>query len=239
MARFGASVTTVEPRIPYRETVTKSARAQGRHKKQTGGRGQFGDCWLTVEPNGTSAGFEFVDKIVGGAIPRQYIPAVEKGVHQAMARGILAGHPVVDVKVTVDDGSFHNVDSSEAAFIMAGILGFTNAAKEAGPVLLEPILDVQITVPDTYTGDLMGDINSRRGHVSGMEPAEKTGYQTIRALIPQAEMQRYAVDLRSLARGRAQFRATPSHYAEVPAHIAQPLIAEYEKRKAEGHAGHE
>jgi elongation factor G len=242
MARFGAQVTTSQPRVPYRETVTKSARAQGRHKKQTGGRGQFGDCWLTVEPNETGAGFAFVDKVVGGAIPRQYIPAVEKGVQQAMTRGILAGFPVVDVRAIVDDGSFHPVDSSEAAFIMAGIQGFTAAARNAGPILLEPVLDVTITAPDTMTGDLMGDINGRRGHVVGIEPSVKGGYQTIRAQIPQAEMPRYAVDLRSLARGRATFSATASHYAEVPAHIAQPLIADYEKRKAEGHvssAGHE
>jgi elongation factor G len=165
---------------------------------------------------------------------------VEKGVYQAMARGILAGHPVVDVRVTIDDGSFHPVDSSEAAFIMAGILGFQAAAKNAAPVLLEPILEVEIAVPDAMTGDLMGDINGRRGHIVGIEPSLKNGYQTIRAQIPQAEMQRYAVDLRSLARGRASFKATPAHYAEVPAHIAQPLIADYEKRKAEGHAsGHE
>ena len=239
MARFGAQVTTSEPRIPYRETVTQHARAQGRHKKQTGGRGQFGDCWLQVEPGAAGAGLEFVDKIVGGAIPRQYIPAVEKGVREAMGRGIQAGFPVVDVRVTVDDGSFHPVDSSEAAFIMAGILGFQAASRQAGPVILEPVLQVTIEAPDAFIGDLMGDINARRGHVLGIEPSNQAGYQTITAQVPQAEMLRYAIDLRSLARGRARFTACPGHYAEIPAHLSQPLIADYEKRKSEGHAGHD
>ena len=234
LARFGSNVDTELPRVPFRETVTNSARAQGRHKKQTGGRGQFGDCWLTVEPSEAGAGLEFVDKIVGGAIPRQYLPAIEKGVREAMSRGVFSGNPVVDVRVTVDDGSFHTVDSSEAAFVMAGILGFTAAAKQAGAVLQEPIMEVSVTVPDEYTGDLMGDFNSRRGHVIGIEPSDHAGYQTIRAHVPQSEMLRYAVDLRSLARGRGRFSATVSHYAEVPAHIAAPLIENYEKRKAHG-----
>jgi elongation factor G len=151
LARFGAQVTTGTPRVPYRETVTKSARAQGRHKKQTGGRGQFGDCWLVVEPLPTGGGFEFVDKIVGGAIPRQYIPAVEKGVHQAMARGILSGNPVVDVRVTVDDGSYHNVDSSEAAFIMAGILGFRPPPPRRGRSCWSRSCASTSPVPDAYT----------------------------------------------------------------------------------------
>jgi elongation factor G len=240
LARFGAQVDTHLPRIPYRETVTKSARAQGRHKKQTGGRGQFGDCWLKVDPLPSGGGFEFVDKIVGGAIPRQYLPAVEKGVREAMSRGVISGHPVEDVRVTVDDGSYHNVDSSEAAFVMAGILGFTAAAKQAGATLLEPVMEVQVTAPDAAIGDLMGDFNARRGHVLGIQPEGlKDGYQTITAHVPQAEMQRYAVDLRSLARGRASFCARLSHYAEVPPHIAAPLIADYEKRKAEGHLNHD
>ncbi len=235
LARFGSDVETSLPRVPYRETVTRSARAQGRHKKQTGGRGQFGDCWLTVEPLPPGGGFEFVDKIVGGAIPRQYLPAIEKGVREVMARGVVSGNPMVDVRVTVDDGSFHTVDSSEAAFIMAGVLGFTAAAKAAGPVLMEPILDVSVTVPDEFVGDLMGDFNARRGHVIGIETDEQQpGYQTVRAHVPQAEMLRYAIDLRSLARGRGRFTACPAHYAELPAHLAGPLIADYEARKAHG-----
>ena len=156
-----------------------------------------------------------------------------------MTRGIISGNPVVDVRVAVDDGSFHAVDSSEAAFVMAGIIGFQTAARAAGPVLLEPILKVQVTSPDAYAGDLMGDFNSRRGHVLGIAPADKPGYQTIEAEVPQAEMLRYAVDLRSLARGRARFCASVSHYAEVPAYTAQGIVAEYEKRKAEGHTGHD
>lgn len=239
LSRFGANMELSPPKIPYRETITKSARAQGRHKKQTGGRGQFGECWLKVEPLETGGDFEFVDKVVGGAIPRQYIPAVEKGVREAMTRGAVSGHPVVDVRVTVDDGSFHTVDSSEAAFIMAGILGFTNAIKQAGAVLQEPILEVEVTAPDSVTGDLMGDFNSRRGHVLGIQPVDgRQGYQTITAHVPQSEMLRYAVDLRSLAGGRATFTVHPSHYAEVPAHLAAPLIEEHEKRRAEGHSQH-
>jgi elongation factor G len=225
LSRLGANVTTQLPRVPFRETISKSARAQGRHKKQTGGRGQFGDCWLTVEPAQSGAGFEFVDKIVGGAIPRQYLPAVEKGVREAMGRGILSGNPVVDVRVTVDDGSFHTVDSSEAAFIQAGILGFNAAVKDAGPVILEPVMNVSVTVPDENTGDLMGDFNSRRGHVVGIEPADQPGYQTIRAVVPQSEMLRYAIDLRSLARGRGKFCASLSHYAEMPAHLVEGIGA--------------
>jgi elongation factor G len=239
LARFGANMVTSPPKIPYRETISKSARAQGRHKKQTGGRGQFGECWLTVEPMPSGSGLEFVDKIVGGAIPRQYIPAIEKGVREAMSRGAVSGHPVVDVRVTVDDGSFHNVDSSEAAFIMAGILGFTNAVKQAAPVIMEPIMEVQVTAPDSVTGDLMGDFNARRGHVLGIQPAEgRNGYQTIVAHVPQSEMQRYAVDLRSLAGGRASFCARLTDYAELPQHLAAPLIEEHEKQRAEGHAHH-
>lgn len=239
LARFGSKVDTRLPRIPYRETLTRSARAQGRHKKQTGGRGQFGDCWLKVEPQTTGTGFVFVDKIVGGAIPRQWLPAVEKGVQESMGRGVLAGYPIVDVSVTCDDGSFHPVDSSEAAFHMAGIVGFQSAAKLAGPVILEPICTVTVTAPDAYTGDLMGDFNSRRGHVVGMEPGDTPGTQSIRAIVPQSELLRYAVELRSLGHGRASFCSQFSHYAELPTHLASPLIQEHEKRRAEGHHAHD
>jgi elongation factor G len=238
LARFGATVDTTAPRVPYRETVAGTARAQGRHKKQSGGRGQFGDCWLTVEPLPSGAGFEFVDKIVGGSIPRQYLPAIEKGVREAMGRGIAAGNPVVDIRVTVDDGSFHTVDSSEAAFIQAGVLGFMNAAKMTGAAILEPILKVEVTAPDTVAGDLMSDFSSRRGHVVGMEPADKPGHTTVRAHVPQAEMRRYAVDLRQIARGRGHFCASLSHYDALPPHLAAGLIAEHERRRAAG-TGHE
>jgi elongation factor G len=236
LARFGANVEISPPRIAYRETLSKSARAQGRHKKQTGGRGQFGDCWLTVEPMPSGAGFEFVDKIVGGVIPRQYIPAIEKGVREAMARGVAAGYPIQDVRVTVDDGSFHTVDSSEAAFHMAGVLAFHNAAKLAGVRILEPILEVAVTIPDGFLGDVVGDLSSRRGHVVGIEPAERTACQTVRAHVPAATMQRYVTDLRSLARGRGEFCSSVAHYSELPPNLAEPLISLHERKKAEGTA---
>jgi elongation factor G len=173
-----------------------------------------------------------VDKIVGGAIPRQYIPAVEKGIREAMDRGILAGHPVVDLRAEVHDGSFHTVDSSELAFKMAGVLAFENAAAKAQPVLLEPILSVEVVVPEEFMGDVIGDMNAKRGRILGMEPAEG-GKQRIRATVPEAEMLRYAIDLRSIARGRGWFRAERSSYEEAPAHISQQIIAEAKKAKEE------
>lgn len=229
--KFGVSVDIDTPKIPYRETILTSAKAQGRHKKQTGGRGQFGDCWIEIEPAERGSGFEFVDQIVGGAIPRQFIPAVEKGIREAMERGILAGYPVVDIKATVYDGSFHPVDSSEMAFKMAGILAFQNAAEKASPVLLEPMLNVEVTVPEEYMGDIIGDLNGKRGRILGMEPVN--GRQVIRAVVPQAEMLRYAIDLRSIARGRGTFKTEFSHYEQVPAHIAQQIIEHRKKEREE------
>lgn len=229
--KFGVSVDIDTPKIPYRETILTSAKAQGRHKKQTGGRGQFGDCWIELEPAERGSGFEFVDQIVGGAIPRQFIPAVEKGIREAMERGILAGYPVVDVKATVYDGSFHPVDSSEMAFKMAGILAFQNAAEKASPILLEPMLNVEVTVPEEYMGDIIGDLNGKRGRILGMEPVN--GRQVIRAVVPQAEMLRYAIDLRSIARGRGTFKTEFSHYEQVPAHIAQQIIEQRKKEREE------
>jgi elongation factor G len=228
LKRFGADVEMREPRVPYRETITRKAQAEGKHKKQSGGRGQFGDCWVTLEPLARGAGFEFVDAVVGGAIPRQYIPAVEKGIREAMARGVVAGSPVVDVKATVYDGKFHDVDSSEMAFKIAGSLAFQNAATLAGPAILEPILNVDVIVPGDYMGDVIGDLNSRRGRVLGMEPCG-VGKQRIQCVVPQAEMQRYATELRSLTHGRGQFAATVSHYEESPAHVAQHIIEEAQK----------
>lgn len=229
--KFGVSVDIDTPKIPYRETILTSAKAQGRHKKQTGGRGQFGDCWIEIEPAERGSGFEFVDQIVGGAIPRQFIPAVEKGIREAMERGILAGYPVVDIKATVYDGSFHPVDSSEMAFKMAGILAFQNAAEKASPVILEPMLNVEVTVPEEYMGDIIGDLNGKRGRILGMEPVN--GRQVIRAVVPQAEMLRYAIDLRSIARGRGTFKTEFSHYEQVPAHIAQQIIEQRKKEREE------
>ncbi|MGQ9525628.1 MAG: elongation factor G [Armatimonadota bacterium] len=230
--KFGVDVNTRLPKVPYRETITTTARAQGRHKKQTGGRGQYGDCWIKMEPLPRGAGFEFVDAIVGGVIPRQYIPAVEKGLLEAMERGYLAGYPTVDIRCTVDDGSYHPVDSSEQAFKTAAHLAFQACMAKANPVLLEPILRVEIIVPEEFMGDVIGDLNTKRGRVQGMESAGH-GRQLIRALVPQAEMLRYAIDLRSLTRGRGTFRTEFATYEEVPAHIAQQIIEQAKKEKEE------
>ncbi len=233
MKKFGANLEVVERRVPYRETVGTKAEGQGRHKKQTGGRGQFGDCWIRVEPN-RGNGYEYVDAIVGGSIPRQFIPAVEKGVHQAMQLGIQAGYPVVDIKVTCYDGSYHDVDSSEAAFIMAGMIGFTTVAAKANPTLLEPILTVEVFIPETMLGDVMSDLTSKRGRIVGTESAGP-GKTRLTANVPHAEMLRYAIDLRSITRGRGSFGATHSHYEEVPAHIAQTIVANHKKEREAEH----
>lgn len=230
--KFGVEVETALPKVPYRETILTGAKAQGKHKKQTGGRGQYGDCWVELEPLERGQGFEFVRKIVGGSIPRQYIPAVEKGVRESMQKGIIAGYPVVDIRATVYDGSYHTVDSSELAFKMAGSLAFTNAVGKASPVLIEPIVNVEVIVPDEYMGDVIGDLNGKRGRILGMEPFQD-GKQKIRAAVPQAEMLRYAIDLRSIARGRGTFGVEPSHYEQVPAHFAQQIVEQRKKEKAE------
>jgi elongation factor G len=208
------------------------AEAQGRHKKQTGGRGQFGDAWIRLEPQTRGEGYVFVDEIVGGAIPRQWIPSVDKGIQEALSRGILAGNQVVDVKATVYDGSFHNVDSSDMAFQLAGILGFQAAAAKANPVILEPVSAVEIVVPEEYMGDVISDLNGKRGRIMGMEQIGG-GKQRIKATVPQSEMLRYAIDLRSIARGRGMFKAEFSHYEEVPAHTAQQIIEQAKKAKEE------
>jgi elongation factor G len=230
--KFGAEVDVDTPKIPYRETITTGAKAQGKHKKQTGGRGQYGDAYVELEPLERGQGFEFVNKVVGGAIPRQYIPAVEKGVREAMERGFLAGYPVVDIRAKVYDGSFHPVDSSEMAFKMAGILAFHSAATNANAVLLEPIVSVEVIVPEEYMGDIIGDLNGKRGRILGMEQIAG-GRQRIKALVPQAEMLRYAIDLRSIARGRGRFATELSHYEQVPAHTAQQIIEQRKKDKEE------
>lgn len=220
--KFGVEIVLGTPKVPYRETITRTASAQGRHKKQTGGHGQFGDVWLRLEPLPRGAGFEFVDEIFGGAVPRQYIPAVEKGVRETMAKGILAGYPVVDVRVALYDGSYHAVDSSEMAFKIAANLGFKKAMEEAGPVLLEPIMQVVITIPEQYMGDVLGDLNTRRARVQGMEQAH--GRSIVTAQVPLAEMLHYATTLRSITQGRGVYTMEFSHYEEVPAHIAQQII---------------
>ncbi|SLM32683.1 Translation elongation factor (GTPase) [Desulfamplus magnetovallimortis] len=226
--KFNVEMEINTPKVPYRETFKKKIRVQGRHKKQSGGHGQFGDCWIILEPGPKGSGFEFIDKIVGGSIPKTYIPAVEKGVVEASQKGILAGFPCVDFKVTVDDGSYHSVDSSEMAFKMAGSIAFKKAAEQASATLLEPIMKISIVIPDEYTGDIMGDLNSRRGRVLGMDTEGEK--QVINAHVPMAEILRYAPDLRSMTGGRGTFTLEFDHYDEVPGDMAQKVI---EKIKAE------
>jgi elongation factor G len=220
--KFGVEMELNLPKIPYMETIRGSAKAQGRHKKQSGGRGQFGDCWIEISPI-PGKKFEFVDKIVGGVIPQQYRPAVEKGIVEAMERGVLAGYPVTDVQVVLYDGSFHSVDSSEMAFKIAGSLAFKKAAPEAGMVLLEPIMNMVITVNKDNVGDIMGDLNSRRGRVMGMDSGPKG--EVVTAQVPLAEIQTYANELTSMTGGLGAFTIEFSHYEEVPAQITEKIVA--------------
>ena len=233
--KYGAEVILKAPKVPYKETIRASASAQGRLKKQTGGRGQYGDTWLKVEPLPHGAGFEFVDQIVGGAVPRNYIPAVEKGVREAMAGGYLAGYPMVDVRVTLYDGSYHDVDSSDMAFKIAASMGFKNAVEKAKPVLLEPIMNLEVSVPDECMGDVIGDLNSRRGKVLGMDTEGHT--QVIKARVPMAEVLKYAPDLRAITSGRGEFQTEFSHYEEMPPHLAERVIKETRASKAAEHNG--
>ncbi|HVE93388.1 MAG TPA: elongation factor G [Acidimicrobiales bacterium] len=225
--KFGVEVATEEVLVPYRETITESATAEGKHKKQSGGHGQFGVCTITVSPVDRGVGFQFVDKVVGGAIPRQFIPAVEKGIAETMAMGGHFGHPVVDVQVELIDGKYHAVDSSEMSFKMAGSIAFRDAMAKAAPVILEPVSSVEITVPAAQQGDVMGDLNARRGRVHGTDIAD-TGEVTIAAHVPTAEIQRYAVDLRSLTGGRGTFRASHDHYDPLPQHLYDKVAKKQE-----------
>ncbi len=220
--KFGVDVTLKTPKVPYKETIRGTARVEGKLKKQTGGRGQFAVAWLELDPMPRGEGFEFVDKIVGGVIPRQYIPAVEKGILEAMAGGAVAGYPVVDVRVTVFDGKYHEVDSSEQAFKIAASKGFKKGVNEAGPALLEPIMNLEVVVPEECMGDVMGDLNSRRGRISGMDA--KGGSQVIKAQVPMAEVLKYASDLTSMTSGRGLFSMEFSHYEEVPGNLAEKII---------------
>lgn len=231
--RFGVEVEIGTPKVPYKETVKRKIQVQGKYKRQSGGRGQYGDCWLELEPLPHGKNYEFVDKIVGGAIPRQYIPSVEKGVKEAMQAGVLAGYPVVDIKVTVYDGSFHEVDSSDMAFQIAGSMAFKKGQEEASPVLLEPIMDVEVIVPDEYLGQITGDINSRRGRIMGIESRGRQQY--IKANIPLAEMFKYATELRSMTGGRGSYSMRFFHYEEVPAKISQVIISHSKKSTEEVH----
>ncbi|MGB3212624.1 MAG: elongation factor G [Desulforhopalus sp.] len=221
--KFGVQMELSTPKIPYMETIRSSARVQGKHKKQSGGRGQFGDCWIEISPF-PGGGYEFVDKIVGGVIPQQYRPAVDKGIQEAMEKGVLAGYPLIDVRIELVDGSFHNVDSSEMAFKIAGSLAFKKGAQEAGLVLLEPYMNMEIKVGKESVGDVMGDLNSRRGKVMGMDSAD--GLEIINAQVPQAEILSYATDLTSMTGGLGSFSISFSHYEEVPAQIAEKIVAE-------------
>jgi elongation factor G len=227
--KFNVEAVLNTPKVPYRETIKKKVRVQGRHKKQTGGHGQFGDCWIQMEPLPRGKGFEFVDAIVGGSIPKTYIPAVEKGIVESATKGVLAGFPCVDFKVTLDDGSFHAVDSSEMAFKVAGSIAYKKACEDAQPVLLEPIMNVTITTPEDYMGDIMGDLNGRRGKVLGMDSAGKN--QIIKANVPMAEFLTYAPDLRSMTGGRGIYTMEFSHYDEVPIHFAEKIVEEKNKEK--------
>ena len=225
--KFGVSVTTEEVKVPYRETISRSADAEGKYKKQTGGHGQFGVCFLRVEPLQRGSGFEFVDEIKGGSIPRQFIPAVQKGIVETMADGGMWGFPVVDVRVACYDGKYHSVDSSEMSFKMAGRLGFKAAMEKANPTILEPISRIAVTVPADYQGDVMGDLSSRRGQVQGTEAAPG-GKQTITALVPTSEIMSYAIDLRSITQGWGRFTAAHDHYQELPSHMVDKVAAQQE-----------
>jgi elongation factor G len=221
--RFNVGADTAPPKIPYRETIRSSSQQQGRYKKQTGGRGQYGDVWVKMEPLGRGEGFEFVDNIVGGVVPRQYIPAVEKGLIEAMQEGILSGSPVVDMKIALYDGSYHDVDSSELAFKIAASIAFKKAMEAADPFIMEPIMNVEVTIPDEYMGDIMSDLNGRRGRILGVVP--QGGRQVIKAQVPLAEMPRYSIDLRSITSDRGSFSMEFSHYEEVPPDISAKIIA--------------
>ncbi len=230
--KYNVDVLVLPPRIPYKETVKGRAEVQGKYKKQTGGRGQYGDTWLRIEPLTRGGGFEFVDDIFGGAIPRNFIPSVEKGVRDCMKRGIYAGYPVVDLRVTLYDGSYHDVDSSDMAFQIAASMGLQKGFLEARPILLEPVMNVEVTAPADNAGDVIGDINGRRGRVIGMEPDGEI--VAVRAQVPMAEMLTYESTLRSMTGGRGAYSMEPSHYEEVPAHIAEKVVkeAKAEKEKA-------
>jgi elongation factor G len=227
--KFGVIAELSKPKIAYRETLKAQAEGQGRHKKQSGGRGQFGDCWVRIAPVARGLGYQFDDQIVGGSIPRQFIPAVDRGIQEAAVRGVLAGFPLVDFKVELFDGSYHTVDSNEMSFKMAGILAFKTVAAKCRPVLLEPLDELEILTPDDYMGDVLGDLSARRGHILGTEPADSA--TVIRAIVPQAELHSYATSVQSMTHGRATFRRKFKGYEEAPHDVAQHVIDEHSKER--------
>ncbi|HOJ78528.1 MAG TPA: elongation factor G [Bacillota bacterium] len=229
--KFGVDVVLKEPKISYKETIKGTVKIEGKHKKQSGGRGQYGHVWLELNPLHNGNNFEFEDKIFGGAVPKNYIPAVEKGVRETMEKGVLAGYPVVNVKVTLFDGSYHSVDSSEMAFKIAASMAFKKGFMMAKPILLEPIMHVEVKVPEEFMGDVIGDLNKKRGKILGMEPDGNN--QIVKALAPQSELAKYAIDLRSMTQGRADFEMYFDHYEEVPGHLADAIIAEAKKHMVE------
>ncbi|MBA7673784.1 Elongation factor G [subsurface metagenome] len=230
LRKFGVGVKLETPKVPYKETITTPAKAEYKHKKQTGGHGQYGHVCLELEPLPRGSGREFVNKVVGGRIPRNYIPAVEKGVNEAVMQGVLAGYPVVDIKTIVYDGSFHPVDSSDICFKIAGAGALKKGLSEGQPILLEPIMNITVTVPEDFTGDIIGDLNTKRAKVLGMNPAD--GVNVIEAQVPRAEILRYAIDLKSITQGRASYTVTFSHYEETPPHVTQKIIAQRQAEKA-------
>jgi elongation factor G len=233
-AKFGVEVETKPAKIAYRETIRGKAKAQGRHVKQSGGHGQYAVCEIEIEPLPRGEGFVYEDKIFGGAIPQQFIPSIEKGIVKTMSEGVLSGNPMVDIKVTLVDGKFHAVDSSDMAFQIAGSLALKDAVEQGGVALLEPVVQLAVTVPESFTGDIMGDLNAKRGKIQGMDQIGG-GKQVINALVPQGEVARYVIDLRSMTGGRGAFSMTFSHYDEMPQHLAQKVIDEYQHAREEAH----
>jgi elongation factor G len=224
---FKVEANVGAPQVAYKETIRASAEAEGKYIKQSGGRGQYGHCYLRVEPQERGQGFEFVDEIKGGVIPREFIPAIQKGIADALTKGVQAGYPVVDLKVTLFDGSFHEVDSSEMAFKMAGSMSFQSACKKANPVILEPIMKVEVVTPEQYMGDVIGDLNSKRGQIQEM--FDRGQMKVVKAIVPLASMFGYATSLRSMSQGRASYSMEFGHYAEVPNNVAQNIIAGKQK----------
>jgi elongation factor G len=223
LREFKVECAVGKPQVAYRETIRQSVKAEGKFVRQSGGRGQYGHCWLELVPQEAGEGFSFENKVVGGAIPKEYIAPIEAGVKEAMENGVVAGYPMVDIKVIVYDGSYHDVDSSEMAFKVAGSMGFRNGAEKANPVLLEPYMKVEVIVPEEYMGDVIGDINARRGRIEGMD--DRAGAKVVDAFVPLSEMFGYATDLRSKTQGRGNYSMEISHYEEVPKNISEAITA--------------